>query len=103
MVSRRAVHLGLRDGDLDPRLVHPGRNGLRIHACAGRGSSLRRDPAQSHGRRGRRPERGQDVVLKMSIDSITDFDFEEQQWRVIPHDEDPEMIELPRRWARSEE
>ena len=37
--------------------------------------------------------------LKMSIDAITDFDFEEQQWKVIPDEEDPEMIELPNRWA----
>jgi hypothetical protein len=39
----------------------------------------------------------------MSIDSISDFDFEEQQWKVIPDEEDPEMIELPRRWASSQE
>ncbi len=37
--------------------------------------------------------------LKMSIDSITDFDFEEQQWKVIPDEEDPEMIELPSSWV----
>ena len=41
--------------------------------------------------------------LKMSIDSIADFDFEEQHWRVIPDKDDPEMIELPRRWASSRE
>jgi len=37
--------------------------------------------------------------LKMAIDSIADFDFDEQQWQVIPLDQDPEEIELPTNWV----
>ena len=37
--------------------------------------------------------------LKMPIESIADFDFEQQQWKVIPGEQDPVTIEIPRRWA----
>lgn len=48
---------------------------------------------------GRVAVEGRGRYLKMPIDSITDFDFEEQDWRVVPDQDDPETIELPRRWA----
>jgi acyl-coenzyme A thioesterase PaaI-like protein len=33
--------------------------------------------------------------LKMPLDAISDFDFQQQQWRVVPADSDPQHIELP--------
>lgn len=50
---------------------------------------------------GRVAVEGRGRYLKMSIDSIADFDFDEQQWSVIPDQEDPEVIELPRSWGGS--
>jgi len=50
---------------------------------------------------GRVAVEGRGRYLKVPIDSITDFDFEEQEWKVIPDDQDPELIELPRRWEES--
>ena len=35
--------------------------------------------------------------LKLPIDSISDFDYDEQHWHVVPTDADPEFIELPKR------
>jgi acyl-coenzyme A thioesterase PaaI-like protein len=37
--------------------------------------------------------------LKMSIESIADFDFEEQQWCVVSSTDDPHTIELPADWS----
>ena len=51
---------------------------------------------------GRIAVEGRGRYLKMSIDGITDFDFDEQQWKVIADDEDPTLIELPRRWENSQ-
>jgi hypothetical protein len=52
---------------------------------------------------GRVAVEGRGRYLKMSIDSITDIDFEELQWMLIPDKDDPEMLELPRRWECSRE
>lgn len=38
---------------------------------------------------------GKGRYLKMALASITDFDFEEEQWRVIESDDDPAEFELP--------
>jgi acyl-coenzyme A thioesterase PaaI-like protein len=35
--------------------------------------------------------------LKYPLDKISDFDFEHQQWRVVPAECDPPQIELPAR------
>lgn len=41
---------------------------------------------QAHGR-----------YLKMPLDSISEFDFAEQQWRVVAQSTDPDYVSLPRR------
>lgn len=37
--------------------------------------------------------------LKMPIDAIADFDFDDQQWCVVPSDDDPHTIDLPAHWS----
>ena len=38
---------------------------------------------------------GQGKYIKLPLDEIADFDYEEQEWKAVPTDEDPEEIELP--------
>lgn len=33
--------------------------------------------------------------FKMLLDMISDFDFHQQQWKIVPADHDPDHIELP--------
>ena len=51
---------------------------------------------------GRVAAEAQGRYLKMPIESISDFDFEEQQWRIVNQLEDPEFIELPRPRCRED-
>jgi acyl-coenzyme A thioesterase PaaI-like protein len=44
---------------------------------------------------GRVAVEGSGRYLKMPIDSIADFDFDEQQWKTVPSDDDPTAIQLP--------
>jgi acyl-coenzyme A thioesterase PaaI-like protein len=37
---------------------------------------------------------GRGKYIKLSLDQIADFDFEEQEWRVTPSAGDPEIVEL---------
>ena len=50
---------------------------------------------------GRVAAEGRGRYLKLPIDSISDFDFEDQQWKVTPAAGDPETIDLPHRWNGS--
>ena len=52
---------------------------------------------------GRVAVEGRGRYLKMPIESIADFDLEEQQWTVISNGDDPQMIELPCRWESNQE
>ena len=47
---------------------------------------------------GRVAAEGRGRYLKMPIESISDFDFEEQHWKVVSDIDDPKTIELPKRW-----
>lgn len=49
---------------------------------------------------GRVAVEGKGRYLKMPIDSISDFDYDEQLWQVCPDQQDPETIELPRKWSK---
>jgi uncharacterized protein (TIGR00369 family) len=48
---------------------------------------------------GRAAVEGRGRYLKMPIDSISDFDVEEQHWRVVPDSGDPETISIPCSWS----
>jgi acyl-coenzyme A thioesterase PaaI-like protein len=37
---------------------------------------------------------GRGKYIKLPLDNIADFDFEEQEWRVVPSQDDPEDFEL---------
>jgi acyl-coenzyme A thioesterase PaaI-like protein len=37
---------------------------------------------------------GRGRYIKLPLDKIADFDFEEQEWRVVPSADDPEHVEL---------
>ncbi len=37
---------------------------------------------------------GRGKFLKLPIEKIADFDVEEQEWKVVPADDDPEMVEI---------
>ena len=37
---------------------------------------------------------GHGRYLKLTLEQIADFDFEEQEWRVIPSPTDPEVVEI---------
>ena len=39
--------------------------------------------------------RGHGKYIKLPLDQIADFDYEEQEWKVIPEEGDPEEIDLP--------
>jgi acyl-coenzyme A thioesterase PaaI-like protein len=39
---------------------------------------------------------GKGVYMKLPLESIADFDFEENEWRVIASDNDPEKIDIPK-------
>ena len=51
---------------------------------------------------GRVAVEGHGRYLKMPIDSIADFDYSEQEWKVMANDADPATIDLPRRWSANE-
>ena len=38
---------------------------------------------------------GHGKYIKLPLDEIADFDYEEQEWKAVSTDEDPEEIELP--------
>jgi hypothetical protein len=38
---------------------------------------------------------GHGKYIKLPLDEIADFDYEEQEWKAVPTDEDPAEIELP--------
>lgn len=46
---------------------------------------------------------GHGRYLKLTIESIADFDFEHQQWRVVPRPEDPQTIECPERASQKQD
>lgn len=37
---------------------------------------------------------GKGKYIKLPLEKITDFDAEEQEWRVVPADGDPQVVEL---------
>jgi acyl-coenzyme A thioesterase PaaI-like protein len=37
---------------------------------------------------------GRGKYLKLPLEKIADFDFEEQEWKVVPSDDDPEEVEI---------
>jgi len=37
---------------------------------------------------------GRGKYLKLPLEKIADFDFEEQEWKVVPADDDPEEVEI---------
>ena len=37
---------------------------------------------------------GKGKYIKLRLDQITDFDFEENQWKVVPAPEDPQEVDL---------
>jgi uncharacterized protein (TIGR00369 family) len=43
---------------------------------------------------GRIAAAGQGKYLKFPLEKIADFDFEEQEWKIVPADEDPEVVEI---------
>jgi acyl-coenzyme A thioesterase PaaI-like protein len=43
---------------------------------------------------GRVAVEGRGKYLKLPLDKIADFDFEAQEWRVVPADDDPEYVEI---------
>ena len=43
---------------------------------------------------GRVAVEGRGKYLKLPLDKISDFDFEEQEWRVVPTAADPETVDL---------
>lgn len=51
---------------------------------------------------GRVAVEGRGRYLKMSIDSITEFDFQQQQWHVTANESDPETVDLPHSWSNRE-
>ena len=36
---------------------------------------------------------GTGKYLKLPLDKIADFDFDEQDWKIVPSDKDPERVE----------
>ena len=50
---------------------------------------------------GRAAVEGKGRYLKMPIESIADFDMQQEQWQVQPQASDPEVIKLPRQWSQS--
>ena len=49
---------------------------------------------------GRVAVEGRGRYLKLAIDTIAEFDYEQEMWEVVAQDADPETIELPAGWAR---
>ena len=37
---------------------------------------------------------GRGKYLKLPLEKIADFNIDEQEWRVVPSDEDPEVVEF---------
>jgi hypothetical protein len=37
---------------------------------------------------------GQGKFLKLPLNKIADFDFDEQEWRVVPAESDPEVVDF---------